>query len=51
MRDRDWFMFIIFVAMMLAVGFTVFERVAVSIIFGLAVGGLIGWLFSGKKKE
>lgn len=48
---KDWFWFFIFIVMMTFVGFVVFDNIAPSLVFGIGVGGIFGWIFSGKKPK
>lgn len=51
MKKINWFWFFIFIVMMTMVGFFVFDNTASSIIFGIAVGGIFGWIFGAQKPE
>lgn len=47
----DWYWFFIFIVMMTIVGFLLFDNIASKLIFGLAVGGIFGWLIITKKSR
>ena len=49
MSKVSWFGVFFFIMMMTVVGFLVFDNIASSLIFGIAVGGIFGWLFTTKK--
>ncbi|WP_404430702.1 hypothetical protein [Sutcliffiella horikoshii] len=46
----SWFILFLFVVMMTVVGLIAFDNIASSLIFGLGVGGIFGWIFSEKSK-
>ncbi|WP_339148829.1 MULTISPECIES: hypothetical protein [unclassified Sutcliffiella] len=46
----SWFILSFFVVMMTVVGLIAFDNIASSLIFGLGVGGIFGWIFSKKSK-
>lgn len=45
----DWYWFFLFIVMMTTVGFLLFDNIASKLIFGIAVGGIFGWIFITKK--
>ncbi|MCM3618255.1 hypothetical protein M3936_11765 [Sutcliffiella horikoshii] len=47
----NWFMIPLFVVMMTVVGLFAFDNIAASLVFGLGVGGIFGWIFSSKKPK
>ncbi len=47
----DWFWFFIFFLMITIFGYVVFDNIAAKLIFSIVVGGLFGWIFSGKKTK
>lgn len=49
MKHINWYIFTIYLIMMLAIGFSVFDNAASSITFGLCVGGIFGWIFAYRK--
>ncbi|WP_157860693.1 hypothetical protein [Bacillus sp. LL01] len=49
MSKVSWFRVFLFIFMMTVVGFLVFDNIASSLIFGLGVGGIFGWIFSTKR--
>ncbi|WP_162800276.1 hypothetical protein [Oceanobacillus zhaokaii] len=51
MSKVSWFPVYLFIIMMTVVGFLVFDNMASSIIFGISVGGIFGWLFTTKKSR
>ena len=51
MSKVSWFGVYLFIIMMTVVGFLVFDNRASSIIFGIGVGGIFGWLFTTKKSR
>ncbi|WP_170138805.1 hypothetical protein [Oceanobacillus chungangensis] len=51
MRNVSWFPVYLFIFMMTVVGFLVFDNMTSSIIFGISVGGIFGWLFTSKKSR
>lgn len=48
---RDWFWFFVFFVMMAIIGYVIFDNIAAKLIFAIVVGGLFGWVFSGKKTK
>ncbi|TCS93297.1 hypothetical protein [Hazenella coriacea] len=51
MRKADWYWFFIFIVMMTTVGFLLFDNIASKLIFGIAVGGIMGWIFAKKSRK
>ncbi|WP_164525439.1 hypothetical protein [Siminovitchia acidinfaciens] len=51
MRKVNWYWFFIFIVMMTIVGFLLFDNMASKIIFGIAVGGIFGWVFAINKSK
>ncbi|WP_169819135.1 hypothetical protein [Anaerobacillus arseniciselenatis] len=49
MSKVSWYGVFLYIFMMTVVGFMVFGNIASSLIFGIGVGGIFGWLFSTKK--
>jgi len=50
---KDWFWIFIFITIMVMifVGFAVFDNIALSLVFGIGVGSVFGWLFTYKKHK
>ena len=49
MSKVSWYWVFLYIFMMTVVGFMVFDNIASSLILGIGVGGIFGWLFSTKK--
>ncbi|HZG71081.1 MAG TPA: hypothetical protein VEY51_06015 [Chondromyces sp.] len=51
MSKISWFGVFLCIVMMSVVGFLVFDNIASSLIFGIGVGGVGGWLFATNKAK
>lgn len=47
----NWFWMIIYLVMMIIIGFVVFDNIGASLAFGIAIGGIFGLIFSDKKSK
>jgi hypothetical protein len=51
MSKRSWYGVILYIVMMTVVGLIAFDNIASSLIFGIGVGGIFGWIVSSKKSK
>jgi|26BtaG_2_1085354.scaffolds.fasta_scaffold07832_4 LytS/YehU family sensor histidine kinase len=51
MKKINWYLFSLYMVMMSVIGFIVFDNISSSIIFGVCVGGIFGYIFSSSSSK
>lgn len=51
MDTNRWFWVVFYMVIMTLISLFMFDELAITLIFGIGVGGIFGWVFSSKKRE